>query len=223
MGTVIDWLSAPLWVIDTETDGVDPATAELVTVCLGQSLRPGHWEPRTWLLKPARPIPAEATAVHGITTEHAEEHGIDRAQALAEIRGALSGTGEAPIVLHNAPYDLTILSRSLGDPGMQWGPVIDTLVLFRRFDLTTGSKSLESLAYRHGFTFPAHDAEADSLATLRLLHILCGENDLLRHVDPVDLHRLQADWYAAQQQAAHFRRRGNGQASEAPDTSWPTH
>jgi DNA polymerase III subunit epsilon len=219
------WLTEPLCALDTETTGTDPETASLLTCCIGLSAGVGRWLPRNWQANPGKPIPPEATKVHGITDEQASDW-PGPAAVLAEIyEDLIDAADDTPIVGHNLLYDLTLLDREmrrhLGKPLPTGLIVLDTLVLFRRFDLTTGSRSLVQLASRHGITFPAHEAEADALASLRLLHILAADNDLLPHVDPQTLHHLQADWFAAQILAAHYRRLGNGQASEPPNTDWP--
>lgn len=220
------WLTEPLYALDTETTGTDPETARLLTCCLGLSTGAGSWLPRNWQANPGAPIPPESTKVHGITDEQAADW-PDPAETLESIRAELLALDESPIVGHNLAYDLTLLDREmrrhLGQPIPAGLICLDTLVLFRRFDLTTGSRSLEHLAARHGIKFPAHDAEADALASLRLLHILAANNDLLPHVTPHTLHELQHDWYAAQTLAAHYRRLGNGQHASQPDTSWPIH
>ena len=181
----MSWLQSPILALDTESTGTDPETARVVTYCLGRSDRPGQWEPvESWLIDPGCPIPPEATAVHGITDEQAAEGDTpELALGQLEVELRAAAFAQVPIVLHNAPYDLTLLDREfrrhLG-VGIPDGLIIlDTLVLFRRFELTTGSRTLGKLAERHGILFPAHDAEADALAALRLLHILCGINELL--------------------------------------------
>ena len=220
------WLDSPLFAIDTETTGLDTETARIITCCVGWSPEPGKWTPRTWTINPGVPIPPEATKVHGITdADVADKPGP--VEVLTEIREALTeaATTDTPIVGHNAVYDLTILDREFRRHLGEWLPygliVLDTLTLFRRFDLTTGSRSLESLASRHGITFPAHDATEDALASLQLLHILAHENDLLPLVNPADLHRLQAGWHESQTLAAHYRRLANGKHSDPPSTHWP--
>lgn len=220
------WLDSPLVSLDTETSGLSVEQDRVITACIGHSARPGAWAPRQWLINPGVPIPAEATAIHGITQE-AAGRGADPRVALAEIAAVLSdcARGGVPVVIFNASYDLTLLDREfrrhLGAELPVGLLVLDTLVLFRRFDLTTGGRRLEQLAARHGITFPAHDATADALASLRLLHILAADNDLLPLVSVHDLQPLQAKWHAAHQTAAASKRLGNGQSADGFDTHWP--
>lgn len=220
------WLQSPLTALDTETTGVDVETARIVTACVGLSRRPGDWVPREWRINPGIPIPAEATAIHGIGDADVAD-AMAPAEALTEVLGELRQAAErqVPIVGHNLTYDLTLLDREfrrhLSEPLPEGLVALDTLVLFRRFDFTTGGRRLEQLADRYGITFPAHDATADALASLRLLHILAADNDLLGLVDPQDLQPLQAKWHAAHQAAAASKRIGNGQSADGFATDWP--
>ena len=64
------------------------------------------------------------------------------------------------------------------------------------------------------------DAEADALASLKLLHILAGLNDLLPLITPATLHEAQQCWWVQQQDAAEARALGSGTAFERQDC-WP--
>ena len=222
----MSWLNGTLAALDTETTGTDVETDRVITACIGISEGVGHWDPRTWLINPGVTIPPEAAKVHGIDDEKAAE-GEHASVALTAIRHELYllAANGTPVVGHNITYDLTILDREfrrhLNLPLPDGLLVLDTLVLFRRFDLTTGSRRLEDLAYRNGITFPAHDAAADALASLRLLHILAADNDLLPVVPPAELQPLQAKWHAAHQEQARAKRIGNGQSADGFDTDWP--
>ena len=220
------WLNRPMLALDTESTGTDPEAARLVQVTIGSSTGPGRWRPWTRVVDPGVPIPAEAAAVHGYTDERVRIEGVRPANALPYVFEELTSAAETqtPIVAHNAPFDLTLLDREfrrhLGKPLPAGLTVLDTLALFRRFDWTTGGRSLGKLAARHGITFPAHDAEADALAALRLLHILADANDLLPLIPAWDLHRAQARWWVQQQDAAEARAHGNGTPFVRQDR-WP--
>ena len=220
------WLHSPILAMDTEATDKTPETARIVTIAIGRSVRAGEWTLiEDSLINPGVPIEADATRIHGITDEQAAE-GASPVEVLESVREILAQASERgiPVVIHNAPYDLTLLDREmqrhLGHP-CPIPPIIDTLVLFRRFDLGTGSRTLEQLAYRNGITFPAHNAAADALAALRLLHILAGTNDLLPLASTDDLQDRQRAWYAGQVLAAHHKRLGNGHIEDAPSTDWP--
>ncbi len=220
------WLDEPMLALDTETTSPDPETARVVQVCVGHSSKPGDWKPLTMLVNPGVPIPADATAVHHITDEDVQAEGVDPESALATVWQQLdrAASYRTPVVAHHAAFDLTLLDREsrrhLGC-GLPGGLIVlDTLCLFRRFDWRTGGRSLTKLAERHGITFPAHDAGADALACLRLLHILADLNDLLPLIEPEVLHRAQAGWWVAQQDAAEAHAQGNGTPFARQD-HWP--
>ena len=223
----MSWLTLPLLALDTESTGTDPESARVLSICLGSSRGPGDWTPTTLYVPTDEPIPAEATKVHGLTAEIVAERAsgarpvdqLDQARAILE----QAAEREIPVVGHNLRYDLTLLRAEFERMGATLPKglhIVDTLVLFRRFDWRTGGRSLGKLAERHGITFPAHDAEADALASLRLLHILCAEHDHLPHIEPRVLTELQAVWYARQQEIAAARAAGNG-TPFTPADGWP--
>lgn len=219
------WLDQPLLALDSETTGTRPDFDRILTLCIGRSSKPGTWVSRTWRINPGVPIPPESTAVHGIgdadVTGWAQPF-----DALIEIGQWLdaAAANRRPLVLHHAPFDLSLIDAELRRHTGQGIPdgliVLDTLCLFRRFDWTTGGRSLSKLAARYDITFPAHDAEADALASLKLLHILAGLNDLLPLIEPAALHEAQKTWWVQQQDAAESRALGSGTAFERQDC-WP--
>ena len=219
------WLDQPLLALDSETTGTRPDFDRILTLCIGRSSKLGTWVSRTWRINPGVPIPPESTAVHGIgdadVTGWAQPF-----DALVEIGQWLdaAAANRRPLVLHHAPFDLSLIDAELRRHTGQGIPdgliVLDTLCLFRRFDWTTGGRSLSKLAARYDITFPAHDAEADALASLKLLHILAGLNDLLPLISPATLHEAQQCWWVQQQDAAEARALGSGTAFERQDC-WP--
>lgn len=219
------WRDGGIVGADSETTGVNVETDRIVTFCVGLAA-PTGWTAKVWLLRQSQPIPPEATAVHGITTEHANNHGVDPAAALAEIRDDLY-RGWAlglPVCIYNAPYDTTILDRDLRRHHLGGfeirGPVIDPLVIDKATDKwRKGSRRLVDVAAHHGIRLAvedAHGAEADALAACRLAWKL-GRGWL----DLTDLHQWQAEQYAAQRRsfAAHLAKRG--EKLDDPSTDWP--
>src|SRR5699024_5836301 len=102
-----------------ETTGVDVFSDRIVTAAA--VLRGGgDHEVRTWLIDPGMEIPAGASAVHGISTEHAREHGSDPRDALVEISDHLHEAlvGGVPVVGFNVSFDLTLLESELARHGL---------------------------------------------------------------------------------------------------------
>jgi DNA polymerase-3 subunit epsilon len=104
---------------DIESDSANPEDARIITAC-AMVIRPGVPPiAHEWLAQPERDIPAEATAVHGITTEYAKAQGAPREDVVTGIVDTLREAGpECPVIIHNAPYDLTVLDRELRRLGL---------------------------------------------------------------------------------------------------------
>ncbi|MBK7822853.1 MAG: 3'-5' exonuclease [Tessaracoccus sp.] len=222
----MSWLADHVAALDTETTGVDVESDRVVTACLGYSGGVGAWAPVEIHINPGVPIPAEASAVHGITDSDVADWAVP-AVGLSHLYGHLRRCAEegTPVVGFNLAYDLTLLDREfrrhLGKELPYGLLVLDVLVLWRRLERETGSRRLSLLAERHGIVFPAHDATADALASLRLLHILADRHDFLPHISLPSLYRLQEGWYAHQVDAAYQARLGRGDVAEPPSTEWP--
>src|SRR5689334_1994466 len=95
-----------------ETTGTDPRSSRIVTAAVTEVKDGEAVRRREWLADPGVAIPAEATAVHGITTDHAVTYGRPAAEAAEEIAEALAGywTKGVPVVVYNAPFDLSLLA-----------------------------------------------------------------------------------------------------------------
>lgn len=195
-----------LAVFDTETTGTDTDTARIVTAYIGVVTRDGTLvEGASWLLNPGVEIPAEAQAVHGISTAHAAENGSDPAAGVAEIASILDELAAegVPIVAYNAKFDLTLLNSELARhrlPALdrQVQLVIDPLVIDRHVDkYRRGKRTLESVAALYGVPLDgAHDARADAVATggvaWKVLDRLPGGMEVTA------LHQSQVLWARAQ-------------------------
>ena len=62
-------LKRPIIFFDLETTGVDPAHDRIVEISMVKVEPDGSKQVKTRRINPEMPIPAEATAVHGITDE----------------------------------------------------------------------------------------------------------------------------------------------------------
>lgn len=176
------WHLGPMISLDTETTGVSVEHDRIVTVTTAL-LRPGQ-EPEVTsdLIAVDIDIPAEATAVHGITTEHARAHGEKAPGVLAHVAAdlALALTRGTPIVGMNLAYDLTILDRELRRHGIDTldarldgghiAPVIDVFVLDKFLEpYRPGKRQLTDLCRVYGVRHDgAHDATEDALAAARI-------------------------------------------------------
>jgi DNA polymerase III subunit epsilon len=174
---VTSWHTGPLLPFDLETTGPHPDTARIVTAFASQ-IRWGEQEDWTWLADPGVEIPASATAVHGITTEHARENGTHASVVIDAITKLIRITIDAGAVLigYNVAYDLTVVDRECrrhNIPTPDWDRllVIDTMVLDKHvWKYRKGSRRLVDVAATYGVPIrgDAHDAAADAMAAARI-------------------------------------------------------
>lgn len=126
-------------VYDLETTSPDPQQARIVSCFIGvMDTATGELtEKWTWLVDPGVEIPAEAAAIHGITTARAQRDGMPAKDAAFEISQRLDilSKRSLAIVAMNAVYDFTVLDRELLRhwPGMR--PLIDGV-----WELRTGDE-----------------------------------------------------------------------------------
>jgi DNA polymerase-3 subunit epsilon len=170
-------------VFDTETTGVDVTQARIVQAFVGLMNAAGELvEKREWLIDPGVEIPEGAAAVHGISTERARAEGVDAKGAIFEISQRLDiyDRRGIPIVIYNAPFDLTLLAHEMNRhyPGakiVKPSIVIDPYVLDKAIDKwRKGKRKLVDVAahYNVEVLANAHDAVADCTMTGQLAYAL---------------------------------------------------
>jgi DNA polymerase-3 subunit epsilon len=137
-------------VLDTETTGLDPYQGdrmiEIGCVELINRIPSGQSFHRYF--NPDRDVPAEAFAVHGISADFLKDKPRfgEVAEELIEFIGA------APLIAHNASFDLGFLNAELDRVGRaQVGRerLVDTLMLARRRH-PAGPNGLDHLCARYG-------------------------------------------------------------------------
>ena len=126
-----------------------------------------------WLVDPGVEIPAEAAAIHGVSTEKARSEGISAAEAVRQISRVLAETFAAgiPVLAFNASYDFTVLAREAERHGCTAPvpfPVIDPYIMDKQADrFRRGKRTLTAMAEHYGVAFEnAHTSAADVMATL---------------------------------------------------------
>jgi DNA polymerase-3 subunit epsilon len=219
-----------LGVFDLETTGIDVETSRIVSAHVGVIDASGAViEERAWLADPGIEIPAQASAVHGITTERARAEGRPAAEVVAEIVAALEdlvARGLA-ITIYNAPYDLSLLHHEAVRHGVtplhEPVPIIDPLVLDRAVDkYRKGKRTLEAAAAVYGVSLTdAHDAGADAIAAGRIAQALAGRYGAQLAVSGADLHALQVGWCAEQSASFQDYMRRTKDPSFTASGSWP--
>lgn len=221
------WHQEQMTAFDIETTGVDTETARIVTATIVH-IRGTEVESREWLVNPGVEIPADAAAIHGITTERAQAEGIDPATAAAQIFAELdeAWTGGRPVIIYNAPYDLTVLDRELQrhcDTSLDGviGPVIDPFCIDKHLDrYRKGSRTLTATCQHYKVKLEdAHTSAGDAIAAARLAWRLATTFPT-ELGDLGKVNGLQAAWRAdwAKSFAEYLAKQGK---PNDVDPSWP--
>jgi len=174
MATILEVIKSGQFVIlDTETTGLN--NAEIVSIAVvgsnGETLL-------DTLIKPIRPIPADATRIHGITNEMVVSAPAFES-ILPELQRLLTGTN---VIVYNAVYDRKMLHQSAeaaGLPKTDWKVLSDWYCAMETFAEVYGDWNDYHQSYRwqklttacHYYDVPvvgAHGALADCLMTLEV-------------------------------------------------------
>ena len=120
-------------VLDTETTGLDPLRGDrLVEIgCVEIFNRMPTGQTFHRYFNPERDMPAEAFAVHGLSTEFLAAKSL----FAEEVDEFLAFIGDAPLVIHNAPFDISFINAELDRikrPALSRDRLVDTLLLARR-------------------------------------------------------------------------------------------
>src|SRR5689334_6526657 len=137
-------------VLDTETTGLDPAQGHrLVELgCIELINRIPSGATFHAYINPERDIPAEAFAVHGLSSDFLKGH----KRFIDVVDDFLAFIGDAPLVIHNAGFDHTFLCAELKRAERELiarERLVDTLLLARRKH-PGGSNRLDDLCARYG-------------------------------------------------------------------------
>lgn len=137
-------------VLDTETTGMDPAKGDrLVEIgCVELENYVPTGKVYHVYLNPERDVPAEAEAVHGLSTKFLRDKPLF-SQVYTEMLDFIDG---ARLVIHNAEFDIKFLNAELsrvGHAGFKLINVIDTLKM-ARVKFPGSPASLDALCRRFG-------------------------------------------------------------------------
>ncbi len=225
-----DWLET-VGVFDLETTGVDVARDRIVTAHVGVLDRSGAVvSARSWLADPGIPIPAGASAVHGITTERARAEGRPAAEVVTEVRETLARLFAVgiPVVAYNAAFDFSLLANECVRHGLAPlvpSPVIDPLILDKAVDrYRRGKRTLDLVAEHYEVALTgAHEAAADAEAAGRVALAILARFSAELPASALQTHEAQIGW--AREQGAsltdYLIRVGRLQPHESLESDWP--
>lgn len=185
---------------DTETTGLIPKKADYKTDfnqfphLVQIAFISGNSPAESYIVKPdGWIIPDEAAAIHGITTEYADEHGLPLVEVMERF---IVASERCPLVCaHNIYYDTSICKAELLrndlidlynrlERSVYKGKRIDTLYKTTKFvgaKNKKGGTKIPTLSELYGACFPgetfdAHNAHADIEALKRCIPVLIENN-----------------------------------------------
>lgn len=161
-------LTRPICFFDLETTGVNVTNDRIVEICVHKVYPEGKEATHTWRVNPTIPIPAGASAVHGIYDADVANKPTF-ADLAAEVNGLIQDSDLAGY--NSNKFDIPLLAEEFLRAGIEFDMskrrAVDVQNIFHRMEQRTLTaaykfycgKSLED----------AHSAEADVLATYEVL------------------------------------------------------
>jgi len=136
--------------LDTETTGLNPKSGHRVVEigCVEMTNHVATGEVFHAYINPQRDMPEEAFNVHGLSEDFLKDHPV-----FAKVADDfLTFIGDAPLVIHNAAFDMGFLNwelENLGKPTLDMGRSIDTVQMARK-KFPGAQASLDALCRRFG-------------------------------------------------------------------------
>lgn len=230
------WVDLPWLGFDTETTGVDPDQALILSSALVNVRDPAAPAPLASTvdyLDHGLKDPIPAGHIHKLDASFLSANGTDPAQTLEAICLVISAVmgPTQPLVGMNIAFDLTMLDRNCRRYGVT--PLtdrcelycIDPFVLDKLVEpYRKGKRNLERLAevYRVPWDpVAAHGAEADAVAAARVAWRIGRLYPALGALGPAQLHQFQVEWKRAQDDSFANYRAGRGESTDGIDGLWP--
>lgn len=161
-------LKNPIIFFDLETTGLDIANDRIIEIAYIKVYPNGNEESFTYRINPERPIPAESTAVHGITDEDVKDCPTFK-QMASKIATDFKGCDLAGY--NSARFDLPMLAeeflRADVDIDLSTRKMIDVQTIFHKKEQRTLSAAYKF--YCQQDLVDAHAAMADTKATYEIL------------------------------------------------------
>jgi DNA polymerase-3 subunit epsilon len=127
-------------VLDTETTGLDASRNKIVEVGAVELIDLSPRRTFHAYYDPQMPVPAEATAVHGLTNEFLAAYPLFTPEPLLDF------LQDSPLIAHNAGFDVAFLNAACGTLQNE---IIDSLALARAKH-PGAPASLDALCRRYG-------------------------------------------------------------------------
>ena len=161
-------LTKPLCFFDLETTGINITNDRIVEISILKVYPNGNKESKTWLVNPEMPIPAEVSAIHGITDDKVANEPTFK-QLATEINNMIKDADLAGF--NSNRFDIPLLAEEMlradMDFDMKSRLAIDVQTIFHKMEQRTLSAAYKF--YCDKTLENAHTAAADTLATYEVL------------------------------------------------------
>ncbi|OIQ22774.1 3'-5' exonuclease [Lacinutrix sp. MedPE-SW] len=161
-------LNKPICFFDLETTGINISKDRVVEISILKVFPNGNKESKTWLVNPEMPIPAEVSAIHGITDERVANEPTF-AELAKDINVMIKDSDLAGF--NSNRFDIPLLAeemlRANMDFDMNKRVAIDVQTIFHKMEQRTLSAAYKFYCDKN--LENAHSAEADTLATYEVL------------------------------------------------------
>ncbi|MDR3094506.1 MAG: 3'-5' exonuclease [Bacteroidales bacterium] len=186
-------LKNPLVIFDLETTGMNIASDRIVELSYLKVFPDGREESKTYRLNPTVPIPAEITAIHGISNEDVKD-----APTFKEVAQTLVNSfADCDFAGYNSnKFDLPLLAEEFLRADVTFDlkkqNCIDVQVIFYKREQRTLSAAYRFYCGKE--LVNAHSAEADVRATYEVLQSqLDRYDDLPCQIEPLAAYSAQND------------------------------
>jgi len=166
-------LTRPICFFDLETTGINISKDRIVEISILKVLPNGNKESKTWLVNPEMPIPAQTTAVHGITDEKVANEPTfkDLSQEISKMIAGCDLAG-----YNSNKFDIPLLAEEMLRVGVDFDMdttvAVDVQNIFHKMEQRTLVAAYKF--YCDKDLTNAHSAEADTTATYE---VLCSQLD----------------------------------------------
>ncbi|MDT7833373.1 exonuclease domain-containing protein [Flavobacteriaceae bacterium S356] len=161
-------LTKPIVFFDLETTGINIANDRIVEISILKIFPNGTQESKTWLVNPEIEIPADATAVHGITNEKVVTEPTFK--EIADVVNTMIADADLAGFNSNR-FDIPLLAEEFLRVGIDFDmnnrKAIDVQVIFHKKEQRTLSAGYKFYCGKD--LDDAHSAEADTKATYEIL------------------------------------------------------
>ncbi|AUS04262.1 3'-5' exonuclease [Pseudotamlana carrageenivorans] len=173
-------LKKPICFFDLETTGINITSDRIVEISILKVFPNGNKESKTWLVNPERPIPAEVTAIHGISDEKVANEPTFKALS-KDIYNMIKDSDLGGF--NSNRFDIPLLAEEMLRAGIDFDMknrlAIDVQTIFHKMEQRTLSAAYKF--YCNKDLEGAHTAAADTNATYEVLKAQLSKYDELEN------------------------------------------